>query len=490
MIELPAEGISGEKLELYLETKVFPVLKAERERLTDLDHWTRCEQNVPKLTARAENAERKILQELSRKPWMGLMVNTFAQQLIVDGYRESGSKEDAKGWETWQRNEMGKQQFALNRAVITFGYAFMKVTDGKDPITGDQMARMKAITPMNCLAIYEDSYLDEWAKYVLEKQPNGDYWWWDDDQYTILKFKQDKFTVVDVVEHEYGLVPFIRYANTLDLDGRCTGDVEPLITVAREMDKTKLDILLVQHHQSFMIRYGTGLQMPDGEDTEKEKIRIAQESFLVSANKDAKFGSLPASPLDGLLEAYKASLSEFLALAQLPPYVAGQIVNVAADALAGGTRQTMQKLTEKQAMWKSGHNQTMRLVNIIEDRVADANNIAFSIHWQDTTIQSLAQFADAWGKMVQMLKVPAEGVWDMIPNVDQSIVDGWHEIYDSQPGGFDKYMRTMQEAGTAGRGGAAGMDPRGGPTSGQSMQRVNNKTGNPRSMNKQAPGAR
>lgn len=485
MIKLPSEGISGDALVEYIEKYVFPALKTERDRLEELAKWTRCDQAVPKITARGDNAERKILQELSRKPWLGLMVNTFAQQLIVDGYRKSGSDEDAKGWETWQRNEMNKQQFGLNRAAITFGYAFMKVTEGTDPITGELMAAMKAVDPKNCLAIYEDPYQDQWPVYALERQPNGEYWWWDEEQYVRLGFKLDKFEIIgEPVLHDYGLVPFVRYVNSMDLDGRCWGDVEPLVTCARELDKTRLDILLVQHHQSFMIRYGTGLQMPDGENTEQEKMRIAQETFMISANKDAKFGAIPASPLDGLIAAYKESLGQFLALAQLPPHVAGQIVNVAADALAAGTRQTMLKLAEKQAMFKAAHNQTLRLVNIIEGRKDDAQDIKFSIHWQDTTIQSLAQFADAWGKIVTMLKVPAEGVWDMIPNVDQSVVDGWHAIYDSQPGGFAKYMRTMQEMGTAGKGGAAGMDPRGGPTTGQNSQKPNNKTGQPASMNK------
>lgn len=484
MIDLPAEGISGQKLEEYLETKVFPVLKNVRERLEGYSKWVRNEQDVPNIVARHNNKERQILQELSRAPWIGLMVSTFAQQLIVDGYRKSGSSENAKAWDTWQRNEMGKQQFALNRAVIMYGYAFMKVTDGVDPISDEQMARMKVVSPMNALPLYEDPYWDEWPKYMLEKQPNGDYWWWDDEQYTILKFHQDKFTVVDTVEHEYGLVPFVRYANQMDLEGRCTGDVEPIIEVARCIDKTKLDLLLSQHHQGFMIRYGTGLQMPDSEDTETEKMRVAQESFLVSANPQAKFGVLPSAPLDGLIQAYKESLTQFLALCQLPAHIAGQIVNVAADALAAGTRSTMQKLFEKQSMWKSGHNQALRLVNIIEHRAEEAKDISFSVHWQDVTVQSLAQFADAWGKIVQMLKVPAEGTWDMIPNIDQSVVDGWHEIYAKQPGGLEGYMRMLQESGTAGRGGAAGLDPRGGPTGGQNSQKPNNKTGEPASMNK------
>jgi len=205
--------------------------------------------------------------------------------------------------------------------------------------------------------------------------------------------------------------------------------------------------------------------------------------MLVSSNEKASFGVLPPSPLDGLIAAYKESLTQFLAVCQLPPHIAGQIVNVAADALAAGTRQTMQKLAEKQSMFRSAHNQALRLVNIIEGRDEEANDITFTIHWQDVTVQSLAQFADAWGKMVTMLKIPAEGVWDMIPNLDQSVVEGWKENYLSTDD-FTAYIRASQEAGVAGRGGAAGTDPRGGSTTASNTPGPNNKTGEPASMNK------
>ncbi|ABE67632.1 hypothetical protein Wildcat_27 [Mycobacterium phage Wildcat] len=476
MIDLPDEDLSSEGLAKYLETKVFPKMNTECERLDDFEAWTKNGQEVPDLATRHKNKEREVLQQLSRKPWMGLMVNSFAQQLIVDGYRKTGTNENAKGWDTWRLNQMDKQQFWLNRAVLTFGYAFIKVTSGISPLDGTTVARIKCIDPRDAFAIWEDPYWDEWPKYLLERQPNGQYWWWTEEDYSIFEFKQGKFIYRETVSHDYGHIPFVRYVNVMDLRGVCYGDVEPLVTVAKAIDKTGLDILLVQHHQSFQIRWATGLMLPEGANADQEKMRFAQESMLISQNEKASFGAIPAAPLDGLLNAYKESLLEFLALAQLPPHIAGQIVNVAADALAAGTRQTMQKLFEKQATWKASHNQTMRLVNKIEGRTEEATDLDFTITWQDVTIQSLAQFADAWAKMVESLKIPAEGVWDMIPNLDQSTVNGWKEIYDRE-GDFGKYMRKLQN----------GPDPaeqRGGPNGATNMQQANNKTGEPASLNK------
>lgn len=486
MIKLPETKLYGESLEKYLNEEIWGKFRVERNRLEGFRLWTRACQDAPRLAVQHFNTERDILLKLSRTPWMGLMVNTFSQQLIVDGYRKIGSTDNAEAWKTWRRNNMGRQQFALNRDLLTFGYTFVKVTDSIDPITGKQMAAIRVKSPQLVFALWEDNYEDEWPQYVLERQANGQYWWWSDEDYVVLELIDGiKFKAIEVHEHDYGLVPFIRYVNDQDTDGRCWGDVEPVIEVAKRVDKTKFDVLLTQHFTGFVIRWATGLQQPDGmaeEDLEKEKIRLAQESIMISSNKDAKFGTLPAGPLGDLLEAYRESLKEFLALCQLPPNIAGQIINVAADALAAGTRSTVQKLWQKQAMFQVGHNQVMRLVNMIEGRMDEADSIDFTVSWQDVEIKSLAQFADAWGKMVQQLKIPAWGVWPMIPGVDQSRVDGWMENMQSDDG-FISYIRKLQEAEI--------LKPAvGGPNSAQNTPGANNRNGDPGSLSKQQPGAK
>jgi hypothetical protein len=119
---------------------------------------------------------------------------------------------------------------------------------------------------------------------------------------------------------------------------------------------------------------------------------------------------------------------------------------------------------------------------MLENRMDQAADIDMAVHWQDVEIKSLAQFADAWGKMVEQLKIPAWGVWDMIPGIDQSVTDGWRENYDSDDP-FIKMVRELQNA-------KAIQAQRGGPNGAQNAQEVNNKNGKPASLNKQQPGAR
>lgn len=490
MIRIPETNLYDDDLTKYLHDEVWPKFIDERDRLNDLTLWTRTGQAVPYVSAQYRNSERISLLEISRTPWMALMVNTFAQQLIVDGYRKSGTTENALAWQTWIRNDMAKQQFTLNRDILTCGYSYVRVTDSEDPLTGESMSALRVKSPRQVFALYEDPYMDDWPRFVLERQPNGEYWWWSDSDYVVLHLPDHspgEFRVVGVVPHDYGLVPFVRYVNDIDDDGRCWGDVEPVIEVAKRIDKTKFDVLLTQHFTGFMVRWATGLQQPDNDpDVEAAKKKLSQETILISSNKDAKFGVLPPAPLDGLIDAYRESVKEFLTLTQMPANLAGQISNVAADALAAGTRPTVQKLWQKQTMLASGHNQVLRLVNMLEGRSEEAGSseaVKFSVHWQDVEIKSLAQFADAWGKMVEQLKIPAWGVWPMIPGIEQSTVEGWQENMAPEGQDFREYIRMLSEA-------KLKIGERGGSNSAQNTPMVNNRNGDPASLNDSQPGAR
>jgi hypothetical protein len=111
----------------------------------------------------------------------------------------------------------------------------------------------------------------------------------------------------------------------------------------------------------------------------------------------------------------------------------------------------------------------------------------------------LAQFADAWGKIVMQLGVPKWAAWNKIPGVEQSEVQGWMEhALDNDP--LSKYLREVVgvTANTFGvdptTGGPTPLpqpDPppaapgaaTGGPNNAANQKKTNNKTGNPKPTN-------
>lgn len=431
------------KLAKYLADEVMPALEYQRGHLEKLEKWATGKQPEAR-NLQQKNNEKILLQRLARNPLVPVMVDTFAQQMIVDGYRREGEKENEEAWQTWLFNNMHSQQLSLNRATMTYGWSFLRVVDGIGP-QGTAMASMRGIDPQNLFAIYEDPYGDEYPLFALERRMNGTYRWWTPETYIPLTWDGSKFKLGAEKPHPCGVVPFVRYINRIDLKGRCWGDVEPVVELATRIDKTVFDRLLVQHYNSFKVRWATGLEQPDTEEEiAASKFKLANDSVIISSRdkNEVAFGTLDETNMAPFIQAYKSDLETFLTAAQLPPDLAGLAANLAADALEGARRSSYQKLFEKQTMLGQSHAQSLRLAAHLEGRADDASDFSARIHWQDVSVRSLAQFADAWGKMCDQLGVPKWAAWRRIPDVDQSELAEWEaHALDNDP--LSVYLREL-----------------------------------------------
>lgn len=448
-VPLPPEGLRGKELDKFLNKHVFPAFQTEQNRLRKLEAWGTGKQ--PEVAPLKRNAERAVLQRMARTPWLPLMVSTFAQQLIVDGYTKQGDNANSPAWKTWVRNNMASQQLAISRGTLNFGYTYLRVTSGvvDDVDENGQdiqktLAVMRGVSALRAFALYEDPFGDEYPQYLLEKLPDASWrWWLPDGNYIPLTFKSGKFTSGEEKETTYGVVPFVRMYHQIDLEGRCWGAVEPVIDLAARIDKTAFDRLLVQHFNSFKVRWATGLEQADTpEGVEQDKIRIQHQDILIASDVQARFGTLDETSMEGFIEAYRSDLETFAAVMQLPPNLLGQVINVAADALDGARRQTYQKLFEMQTVMGEKYAQALRLAAHIEGQKDIAEDFEAEIHWQDVEVRSLSQFADAWGKIVDQLGVPKWAAWHKIPGVSQTEVEGWKaHTLDMDP--LSRYLREV-----------------------------------------------
>jgi hypothetical protein len=146
--------------------------------------------------------------------------------------------------------------------------------------------------------------------------------------------------------------------------------------------------------------------------------------FLTSEDKDAKFGHLPATPLDGFIKAHESDLTTLAAVSQTPAYeLLGQLANLSAEALAAARASLTAKSDERKHTLGEDHEQFIRLACHIAGDPDGAADFKAQVRWADTTIKSMAQAADAYGKLVTMLGVPAEVLWPKIPGFTQQDVD-------------------------------------------------------------------
>lgn len=472
--------LSPAELKTVIHDQLMPEYDREAIRLRRIDHWSRWEPENFRLPRKA-TAEHRALREMSKAPWLSQIVTATAQCMFVDGYRSQLDEPDPDSekdydvtlgpYGIWLANGWDDRQIAVHRAMLTYGYAYAICLPGEDPTTGESMPVMRGVSPRKMVALYEDPAEDDWPEIAMRvdyhkgtiKQVRV----YDDTyEYTVVldssqKPGTDPFTLLDVQEHDSGVVPVVRYCKELDLDGRTKGEVEPYIALAQRINKTSYDRLLVQHWNSWKIRWIAGLSEPDTEEgAVRQKLKLAQDDFLIAADADTKFGTMPETAMAGFIDAHMNDVETLAAVSQTPTHeLTGQMINLSAEALAAARASQGQKVHEIQKPTGRSHNQLLKLACKQSKRAElqkYVKDITGRVTWQDTSVQSLSSAVDALGKAATLLGIPEEVLWARIPGVEKPDVLEWiklakqkrDELYAQQKLIADA-TATMQMAGPA-----------------------------------------
>lgn len=426
--------------------------QVERDKLDRIDRWARWDHEDPDKPRQA-TAEYKELVARSQAPWGDLVVSSVAQTLYVEGYRRPDEPDDVAGWDHWQRNGMDARQVALHRAALTYGIAYATVLPGRS-YTGPAPV-IRGVSPRQMLAVFEDPAYDDWPVYALgvAKVRGGvEYRLYDDVNVYRIRAKKagselDASTLT-TEQHGVGVCPVVTYRNREDLEGRSAGEIEPFIPVLGRIDQTAFDRLVVQRFASWVVRTIAGMSVAEsaaaaGTSVDLVKMRLKVEDLLTAEDPDTKFGSLPATPLDGFIRAHESDLVTLAATSQTPAFeLLGQMANMSAEALAAAKSSQTAKADERKHTFGEAHEQAIRLACHIAGDEDGAADFRAQVRWADTTIRSLAQAVDALGKMAQMLGFPPELLWSKVPGFTQQDVDEAKRRVD-EGGGLDALMREL-----------------------------------------------
>lgn len=443
--------LSQEAVRELVHDRLYPLFTSERARLATIDLWLGSEHEPLKLPSNA-TAEQRALRDLARTPWLGLVVSSTTQGLVIDGYRSPDRLENSTAWDIWERNDFDAKQPAIHRAAIGYGYCYGKALPGV--IDGEKRARLTAVDPSNMMAVYADPLEDEWPMYALQGEPRGPSWLmrlYDEEAEYFVSVSQagDEIEFVESRFHEIGVCPVVRYAPRMDLRGRAWGEVEPNITLARRLNYNIHGRLEVQRYNSWKVRTAAGVDLAKGlveptaessveewaayrAEIERRRIKLGQSDMLVAKDKDTRFDTLDETPLEGFIKVDESDRETLAAVTQTPSTtLTGKVSNLSAEAIA----EIRAGLTQKQDQDKKGlgksHAQLLRLGAHIEGDEEAASDFRSRMTWQDTEIRSLSQAADAYGKIATMLGVPPKALWSRIPGVEKADVDEWESMADS-----------------------------------------------------------
>lgn len=405
---------------------LLPKMQTERARLDDIDKWMRWDPNeiqVPRTAAQ----EKKYLAQLSESPWLMLVVNTLSQQLIAETARSSETDDVDALMRPWFRNRMQSRQRAIHHAACGYGYAYTTV------MPGDNGAVIRGYSPRDMYAVYQDPVVDEYPEFAIRKR--GDHYLLiDSEAVHTLGMENGQLVYISHEIHGVGIVPVVRYSNAIDLEGRMPGEVEPYIGVAKRINQTTNDRMLVQHHNSWKVRTATGLDSDaSADDKAKEKLRLGQEDMLVGG-EGVQFGTLDETSVEPLTKAEDKDVGTLAAVSQTPAHsLTGNMINLSADAITEARAMLDTKAGQRKLAYGDSHAQTLRLAAHIENRERDAQDFTIQMQWADLESRSMSQAADALGKMATMLGIPPEMLWDRIPTVTAQEAVKWREYREKHP---------------------------------------------------------
>lgn len=396
-------------------------------------------------------AEVRRLAEISRVNVLKFVVAAKRQAMFVDGYRAPKQGEDLPAWEVWQSNGMDARQIGIHGAALSYGVSYATV------LPGDPVPVIRGVSPRKLTAAYGDD--DLWPELALEerKAQKGRARWrlYDDTYVWTIEGPEGSPTglTISSEEHGAGVCPVVRYQAGAGDDGEpSVGEVEPLLALQDQINITTFGLLVAQHYGAFRQRYIMGWMAK----SEEEGLSASARKLWTFEDNEVKVGEFNQTDLGGYLESREASLRHMATISQTPAHeLIGQLINLSAEALAAAEASFRRAVTERQVHMGESHEQVLALTDELEGREPDP---ASEVVWRDTEARSLAQAVDAWGKAVQMLGIPPEELWELIPGVTQQQVERW-KVAAAKGSAIDQLNATLARQAQTAAGGAGAPTP-------------------------------
>lgn len=431
---------------------------AESEPLNKLRRYYKGVQNLPAVIPSTAPREVRTMARIARVNVIAIVVDSLTQATFVEGFRAKNTDNNVDVWDAWQANRFDKRQSGVHRATFQYGAAYTVV------LPGDPTPVIRGVSPRHMTAVYGED--PDWPIWALEDLRNGLWRLYDNEASYFLSSKgpgtkDAGFTYIETRPHRIGVTPVVRYLDEEDLDADddveaengsdppMRGQIAPLIPIQDQIDLTTFGLLVAQWYSAFRQRWAIGWVAPDekklieeimegdtGDDPDAVAGRLAAagQSARMKASasqlwtfdenpEDMKLGEFEQTSLDGYIKSREASLRHAATLSQTPAHeLIGELVNMSAEALAAAEAGRDRKADGIHTSLGESHEQTLWLVGRLTG-ITVPNDA--EVRWRDTSARAFAATVDALGKLVQMLGIPPQELWDRVPGATQQDIARW-----------------------------------------------------------------
>lgn len=436
----------------------------ERARLDRIRRYWKGRQKLPAIIPSNAPREVKAMARIARVNACAIVIDSLAQSTFVDGFRAAKQSQNAAVWKAWQANRMDARQTGLHRATYGYGAGYTVV------LPGEPYPVIRCVSPRNICALYGED--PDWPMVALERCDQRTFRLYDEEAIYFLSIDNvgdstAGFTFLEAREHGQEVTPVVRYLDEEDLDADddvepaqmgwgqedvpLRGQVAPLMALQDQVDIATFGLLVAQWYSAFRQRWIIGWTAEN--EADKMKAAASQMWTFDENPEDVKIGEFEETNLDGYIKSREASLRHIATLSQTPVHeLIGELVNLSAEALAAAEVGHDRKVDERQTLLGESHEQTLWLVGqLMGEEVPDDAQVI----WRDTSARAFSATVDALGKLVQMLGIPPQELWERVPGATQQDVERWKAA--AQDGDSFKVLADMLDRqGKDGGGGGGG----------------------------------
>ena len=419
--------------------QMLTVRRSELAEFESLSRWASGQAGTPDVPKGAE-PEIRNLAKISKRNMIGLVVDTFVQNLSVVGYRTAEETQDAVGWDLWQRARMDARQGEVHRPAVTYGLSYLVMR----PLLAGGSVEWMPRSPRQLVALYEHDDVSPWPVCAMEvwtevagstKYLRGALI---DDE---LVYPVDLGPAADVARTKtanlsriaaaadvngalafpHGAVydsdpvcPVVRFVNGGDTDTGPLGEVEPLIQPQRALNEVNFDRHIVSRFGAFPQKVIAGWSA-----SASKVLKASAARVWAFDDPDVKAQTLPAAsmePYNSVLEEITKHIAQVAQIA--PTQLVGQMANLSAEALWAAEAAQQRKLDAKRRTFGESWELALHRAVATDHRHAEHGA---EVIWRDTEAKSFGSIVDGVTKLASA-GAPIDLLLPLVPGMTQQQV--------------------------------------------------------------------
>lgn len=388
--------------------------------------------------------------------WPRLTVGAVEERLDVVGFRlGSDTPTDRALWDVWQRNAMDLHSQAAHLDALLYGSSYVTVWAGATP----GRPRISVESARQVTVAYAPGTRQRVAALKL----------WSEDGYgravvftpdtvtrwrSLAKMTETGDTVpaagwmqTERIPNPLGVVPVVELRNRSRVLGAGESELTDVLPLTDAIAKLASDLMVSAEFHAMPRRWATGVEIAEEADGEPAEAfnRTPGRTWLLE-DPAARVGQFNEATLSGFVAGVELLTQQLAAVTAIPAHylnsLTGQLPS--AESLRAAEASLVAKARRKQRAFGETWEEVARLALLVRDGRLPVGADQLETVWADPETRTVAQLADAVGKM-RDLGLPWQACMEQLgfspTQIDRFRVLRRQEAIDGQGIDLDQLLR-------------------------------------------------